>query len=99
MFNCLTLEATNYEQLCTKSHLSFQGPASPPDVRQGWALPEAAKKPRGLCPGFGLWPRSLGQSPNQGHSPVALVRVPRQGRALPHIGAAKPWRGATVISL
>src|ERR1041385_707302 len=85
------------ERLCTKSHLSFQAPASPPDVRQGYALPVAVKKPLGLCPWFGLWPRSLGQSPNQVRSPVALVRVHRQGYALPHIGAAKPVRMTTKI--
>ena len=29
-----------FNLLCTKSHLSFHAPASPPDVRQGSALPE-----------------------------------------------------------
>src|ERR1041385_8666837 len=33
-----------------------------------------------------------GKARNQGHSPVALVRIHRQGRALPHIRAAKPVR-------
>jgi len=74
-------------------------PASPPDVRQGCALPEGAKNQWGCAPGSAYGPEVLGRSPNQGRSPVALVRVIRQGRALPHIGAAKPVRMMTRFSV
>jgi len=45
-------------------------PASPPDVRQGSALPVNLLFNSGLCPRFGLRPLNfLGQRPDRGHSP------------------------------
>jgi len=56
-----------YERLCTKSHLSFQAPASPPDVRRGFALPEAAKKTIGAVPlGSAYGPEVLGKARTKG---------------------------------
>ena len=66
-------------------------------MRQGYALPEAAKNQWGCAPGLAYGPEVLGRNPNQGRSPVALVKFTRQGRALPHIGAAKPVRMTTRI--
>jgi hypothetical protein len=66
-------------------HLSHLA-ASPPDVRQGYALPVAFPFHGGLGPRFGLRPNFLGQRPNRGHSPKNLFETCRQGRALPHIG-------------
>jgi hypothetical protein len=43
-------------------------------VRQGYALPGAPNNESGLCPRYGLWPKSLGQSPHQGQSPFIQFR-------------------------
>ena len=39
----------------------------------------------GLCPRFGLWPKTFGLSPNRGQSPKLFLSTLRQGGALPHI--------------
>ena len=49
-----------------RSHLGLNIPASPPDVRQGSALPEAVRR---------------GQAPDQGQSPNQSVRPDRRGPA------------------
>src|ERR1043166_6417047 len=43
--------------------------ASPPHVRQGYALPVVFFFNSGLGPRFGLCPNVPGQRPNRGHSP------------------------------
>ena len=50
------------------SGLPFGFVGLPPDVRQGFAL-ALTEKETGLCPSYGLWPKTPGQSPNVGHSP------------------------------
>ena len=40
----------------SKKFSALHSPASPPDVRQGYALPEANKNILGLCPWLGLSP-------------------------------------------
>src|SRR5690348_17907765 len=48
-------------RLCTKSPFDINVPASPPDVRQGYALPDAYKNiGPGLRPRFGLCPNHSG---------------------------------------
>jgi len=47
----------------------FSAAASPPDVRQGYALPSGYEEPFGATPRFGLWPEDWGHSPNRGRSP------------------------------
>src|ERR1041384_1035874 len=46
--------------------LAIRVPASPPDVRQGSALPEVLSKKFGLCPPFGLWPQNTGKARTKG---------------------------------
>jgi len=49
-----------------KEYLSFDAPAPPPDVRQGYALPSASQKNWGLCPRFGPEAlKTLGAKPQQ----------------------------------
>src|SRR6185369_6633552 len=65
----------------TLSDISGLVPASPPDVRQGSALPSEPYKKLGLCPRCGLRPENLGTSPNRGHRPLLKRRF--AGRAEP----------------
>ena len=44
-------------------------PASPPDVRQGSALPATFFFNAGFALGSGLAPKISGQRPHRGHSP------------------------------
>ena len=61
-------------------------PASPPDVRRGYASPSNSKLRMGLGPWFGLCPNVfMGHRPNQGLSPN-LSEPERRGIASPHIG-------------
>src|ERR1043166_6167399 len=65
---------------------AYFAPASPPDVRQGFALPVSAKR-NGL--GFALVGGSAPQvqgpeARDEGRAPILLLRF-RQGKALPHI--------------
>ena len=65
--------------------------ALPPDVRQGYALPQAKNKQRGYAPGSGFAPKQIGQRPNQGHSPISIFPV-TAGRSPASHQAAEPSR-------
>jgi hypothetical protein len=50
--------------------------ALPPDVRRGYAAAGSlGEKEKGLSPRYGLWPKMIGLSPYQGHSPLGKLEV------------------------
>jgi hypothetical protein len=53
----------------------FNVPASPPDVRQGYALPSSLSFNSGYAPGLGLARDIQGQRPNWGHSPQSFSKA------------------------
>src|ERR1043166_4696163 len=66
---------------------AYFAPASPPDVRQGFALPVGAKRKwSGLRPWSGaLPPGARARGPGRGAEPPSFLLRFRQGKALPHI--------------
>jgi hypothetical protein len=55
--------------MCVAAPRSSFAAALPPDVRRRLCLAENGFLSSGLRPSFGLWPKPLGHSPDQGHSP------------------------------
>src|ERR1051325_326444 len=53
---CATSLQLRHRDCVFQKYLALLAPASPPDVRQGYALPEAKNNFLGLCPWFGLSP-------------------------------------------
>ena len=85
----------NVTRLWIKSPFQSTTAASPPDVRQGYALPVALPFTSGLCPRFGLRPKVPGPKAEPGAQPQLIFLKLTARHSLASHRAAKPGRAMT----